>query len=67
MKRKKWEFYNDGTLVDNSLVDKSQAEGCVQFAYEKGNGRVSVISNLLRNIIFYKLLENPRRENLRKS
>jgi hypothetical protein len=35
----KWEFYNDGSIVKNNIVDSSQEEGCVQFAYNKSSGR----------------------------
>ena len=41
IKTLKWEYYNDGSKVKNWLVDGDQPEGCVQFAYQQQNGRVS--------------------------
>lgn len=39
LKNGKWEYYGNRQDVWDQLIDPNQEEGCVQFAYEKQNGR----------------------------
>ena len=43
LKPQKWEYYGTRADVWDDIVDPNQVEGCVQFAYEKHNGKVKYI------------------------